>query len=173
MAVSSPFSGLSIELARGAAPIAFLIAGGVALLTATSYARLSVAYPSRGGTVTFLNETFGSGVFVGGLNVLVVAQLRRHDLAVRHGVCRVRGQPPPRPPLGTGRPSPLERHHHRDRHPQHRAGLSRGWRRGVDRGGQGGHLGLGRGRGLPAVRTGPASLRAPGRIPSPSSVVGW
>ena len=63
--------GLSIELARGAAPIAFLIAGGVALLTATSYARLSVAYPSRGGTVTFLNETFGSGVFVGGLNVLL------------------------------------------------------------------------------------------------------
>ncbi len=63
--------GLSIELARGAAPIAFLVAGGVALLTATSYARLSVAYPSRGGTVTFLNETFGSGVLVGGLNVLL------------------------------------------------------------------------------------------------------
>ena len=63
--------GLSIELARGAAPIAFLIAGSVALLTATSYARLSVAYPSRGGTVAFLNETFGSGVFVGGLNVLL------------------------------------------------------------------------------------------------------
>jgi len=63
--------GLSIELARGAAPIAFLIAGGVALLTATSYARLSVAYPSRGGTVTFLNESFGSGVFVGGLNILL------------------------------------------------------------------------------------------------------
>jgi hypothetical protein len=63
--------GLSIELARGAAPIAFLIAGGVAFLTATSYARLSVAYPSRGGTVTFLNETFGSGIFVGGLNVLL------------------------------------------------------------------------------------------------------
>ena len=63
--------GLSIELARGAAPEAFLVAGGVALLTATSYARLSVAYPSRGGTVAFLNETFGSGVFVGGLNVLL------------------------------------------------------------------------------------------------------
>jgi amino acid transporter len=63
--------GLSIELARGAAPIAFLIAGGVAFLTATSYARLSVAYPSRGGTVAFLNETFGTGVFVGGLNVLL------------------------------------------------------------------------------------------------------
>ncbi|HVA07068.1 MAG TPA: APC family permease [Acidimicrobiales bacterium] len=63
--------GLAIELARGAAPISFLTAGGVALLTATSYARLSVAYPSRGGTVAFLNETFGSGVFVGGLNVLL------------------------------------------------------------------------------------------------------
>jgi amino acid transporter len=63
--------GLAIELSRGAAPIAFLIAGGVALLTASSYARLSVVYPNRGGTITFLNETFGSGVFVGGLNVLL------------------------------------------------------------------------------------------------------
>ena len=63
--------GLSIELARGAAPLAFLIAGGVTLLTAISYARLSVALPSRGGTVTFLNEAFGVGVFVGGLNVLL------------------------------------------------------------------------------------------------------
>jgi amino acid transporter len=63
--------GLSIELARGAAPIAFLVAGGVAILTATSYARLSVAYPSRGGTITFLNQTFGTGVFVGGVNVLL------------------------------------------------------------------------------------------------------
>ncbi len=40
-------------------------------LTAISYARLSVAYPSRGGTVTFLNEAFGTGVVVGGLNVLL------------------------------------------------------------------------------------------------------
>lgn len=63
--------GLSIDLARGAAPIAFLLAGGVALLTASSYARLSVAYPSRGGTVAFLNEIFGSGVLMGGLNVLL------------------------------------------------------------------------------------------------------
>ncbi len=63
--------GLSIELAHGAAPIAFLIAGGVTILTAISYARLSVAYPSRGGTVTFLNEAFGAGVFAGGLNVLL------------------------------------------------------------------------------------------------------
>ncbi len=63
--------GLSIELARGAAPLAFLIAGGVTYLTALSYARLTVAFPSRGGTVTFLNEAFGAGVFVGGLNVLL------------------------------------------------------------------------------------------------------
>jgi amino acid transporter len=63
--------GLSVGLARGAAPIAFLVAGAVTILTAVSYARLSVAYPSRGGTVTFLNEVFGVGVFVGGLNVLL------------------------------------------------------------------------------------------------------
>jgi amino acid transporter len=63
--------GLSVELARGAAPIAFVVAGGVALLTARSYAQLSVDMPSRGGTSTYLNEVFGTGVLVGGLNVLL------------------------------------------------------------------------------------------------------
>ena len=44
----------------------------MAILSATSYARLSIAYPQdRGGTVAFLNESFGSGIFVGGLNVLL------------------------------------------------------------------------------------------------------
>lgn len=63
--------GLSAELARGAAPIAFAIAGGLALLTAASYAHLTINYPNRGGTVTFLNNAFGAGVIVGGLNVLL------------------------------------------------------------------------------------------------------
>ena len=35
--------GLSVDLAHGGAPVAFLIAGAVALVTAYSYARLSVA----------------------------------------------------------------------------------------------------------------------------------
>ncbi len=63
--------GLSVQIAGGGAPIAFLVAGGVALLTARSYARLSTSYPSRGGTVAFVNRAFGPGLFAGGINVLL------------------------------------------------------------------------------------------------------
>ena len=63
--------GLAVQLARGGTPVAFALAGGVALLTTYSYAKLSVAYPSRGGTVTFLNRAFGAGMFTGSLNVLL------------------------------------------------------------------------------------------------------
>ncbi len=65
--------GLTLELARGAAPIAFLVAGLVALATAYSYAKLSVRYPSRGGTVEFLVRGFGPGLLSGWLNVLLLA----------------------------------------------------------------------------------------------------
>jgi amino acid transporter len=63
--------GLAVQLARGGTPMAFALAGVVALLTAYSYAKLSVAYPSRGGTVTFLDRAFGAGMFTGSLNVLL------------------------------------------------------------------------------------------------------
>jgi amino acid transporter len=63
--------GLAVQLAHGGTPLAFAIAGAVALLTAYSYAHLSVAYPSRGGTVTFLDRAFGAGMFTGSLNVLL------------------------------------------------------------------------------------------------------
>ncbi len=63
--------GLAVQLARGGTPLAFLIAGLVALLTAYAYARLSVAFPSQGGTVSFLNRAFGPGTLTGGLNVLL------------------------------------------------------------------------------------------------------
>ena len=63
--------GLAVEFARGGTPLAFALAGAVALLTAYAYARLSVAYPSRGGTVTFLDRAFGSGALTGSLNVLL------------------------------------------------------------------------------------------------------
>ncbi|HIK31762.1 MAG TPA: amino acid permease [Oscillatoriales cyanobacterium M59_W2019_021] len=63
--------GLSVKLAQGGAPIAFAIAGIVALLTAYAYVRLSVTFPSRGGTVAFLNEAFGTGIFTGGTNLLL------------------------------------------------------------------------------------------------------
>jgi amino acid transporter len=63
--------GLAVQLARGGTPMAFLLAGMVALITSYSYARLSIAYPSQGGTVEFLNQAFGPGVITGGLNVLL------------------------------------------------------------------------------------------------------
>jgi amino acid transporter len=63
--------GLAVQLARGGAPLAFLVAGAVALLTSYSYARLSVALPSQGGTVTFLDRAFGPGVITGALNILL------------------------------------------------------------------------------------------------------
>lgn len=43
----------------------------MALLTSYSYAKLSVAYPSPGGTVEFLNHGLGTGLITGSLNVLL------------------------------------------------------------------------------------------------------
>ncbi len=63
--------GLAVELSHGGAPLSFALAGIVAILTAYSYAKLSVAYPSQGGTVEFLNQAFGSGVLAGSANVLL------------------------------------------------------------------------------------------------------
>jgi amino acid transporter len=63
--------GLSVQLTRGAAPVAFLIAGLVALVTSYSYTRLSVTYPNEGGTVAFLDNAFGPGLFTGTMNVLL------------------------------------------------------------------------------------------------------
>lgn len=63
--------GLAVSMARGATPVAFALAGGVALLTAYSYAKLSVAYPSQGGTVVFLDRAFGMDSLVGGLNFVL------------------------------------------------------------------------------------------------------
>ena len=63
--------GLAVQLAHGGTPVAFALAGVVALLTAYSYAKLSVAYPSRGGSVTFLDRAFGAGMWTGTLNVLL------------------------------------------------------------------------------------------------------
>ncbi|AEM39752.1 DNA polymerase beta domain protein region [Pyrolobus fumarii 1A] len=65
--------GLTLELARGAAPLAFLFAGLVALITAYSYAKLSVRYPSEGGTVEFIVRAFGRSFISGWLNILLLA----------------------------------------------------------------------------------------------------
>jgi hypothetical protein len=63
--------GLSVQLARGGTPVAFAVAGLVALITAASYARLSVRYAGPGGTVVFLDRVFGNSMGVGALNVLL------------------------------------------------------------------------------------------------------
>jgi amino acid transporter len=63
--------GLSVELAGGGAPVAFLIAGIIALVTSYSYARLSVRFPSQGGTVAFLDRAFGPGLMTGSANILL------------------------------------------------------------------------------------------------------
>jgi amino acid transporter len=63
--------GLAVQLAHGGTPIAFALAGMIALVTAYSYVKLSVRYPSQGGTVEFLNQAFGAGLLTGGLNVLL------------------------------------------------------------------------------------------------------
>ncbi len=63
--------GLAVQLSGGATPIAFFIAGLIALITSYSYAKLTVTYPSPGGTVEFLNRAFGKGVITGSLNILL------------------------------------------------------------------------------------------------------
>ncbi len=64
-------TGLTVQLVRGAAPIAFVVAGAVALLTAWSYWRLTLRFPSAGGTVEFLNRAYGPGPLTGALNILL------------------------------------------------------------------------------------------------------
>ncbi len=63
--------GLSVELAKGGTPVAFLVAGVIAFLTSYSYAKLSLAFPNTGGTVEFINQGYGRNVFSGGLNNLL------------------------------------------------------------------------------------------------------
>ncbi len=63
--------GLAATLAGGATPVAFLVAGVVALLTAYSYAKLTVAYPSEGGTIIFIDRAFGVDLCTGGINNLL------------------------------------------------------------------------------------------------------
>ncbi len=63
--------GLAVLLAQGGTPIAFLLAGLLALITSYSYVNLSRTYPDRGGTVKFINQGFGKSVFSGALNNLL------------------------------------------------------------------------------------------------------
>jgi amino acid transporter len=62
--------GLTVQVAGAGAYLSFVVGGVVAALTGFSYARLSVAVHSRGGTATFLDRAFGVRV-AGPLNVLL------------------------------------------------------------------------------------------------------
>ena len=63
--------GEAVSLAHGATPIAFAVAGVVALLSAYSYAKLSIVYKSEGGTVTFIDKAFGDNVLSGSINLML------------------------------------------------------------------------------------------------------
>ena len=63
--------GIAVVLTQGGAPLAFAFGGVVALLTAYSYSRLSVTYPSEGGTVIFIDKAFGVDILTGTLNNLL------------------------------------------------------------------------------------------------------
>lgn len=65
-------TGLTVQITRGGAPIAFLIAGIVALLTSYSYLKLTLSFPGEGGTVDFLNRAFGTGIITGAANIMLL-----------------------------------------------------------------------------------------------------
>ena len=78
--------GLAVADARGSAWLSFLVAGIVALLTAYSYSKLSVAFPSEGGTVAFLNRGFGGGFLSEPAEHPAGAELHRDHGALRERV---------------------------------------------------------------------------------------
>ena len=63
--------GLAVQLARGGAPLAFALAGIVALVTAYSYARLAVLFPARAGRWRFWTRPSARGWLTGTLNMLL------------------------------------------------------------------------------------------------------
>jgi len=63
--------GEAVSLAHGATYMAFIAAGLVALLTSYSYAKLSVAYQNRGGTVVFIDNAFKKNLFSGSVNLML------------------------------------------------------------------------------------------------------
>ena len=64
--------GLSLQLAGTAAFLAFLFAGLVALATGYSYAKLSVEFPSKGGTIEFLAKGIRNQLLLGTLSIMLL-----------------------------------------------------------------------------------------------------
>ncbi len=63
--------GEAVSLAHSATTFAFFVAGFVALLTSYSYAKLSVYFQNRGGTVTFIDGAFGHNLLSGSVNLML------------------------------------------------------------------------------------------------------
>ena len=63
--------GEAVSLAHGATFVAFFTAGLVALLTSYSYAKLSVHYQNRGGTVVFVDNAFNHNLLSGSVNLML------------------------------------------------------------------------------------------------------
>ncbi len=63
--------GLSIKIAGGLAPVAFSIAGLIALLTAYSYAKFSYYHPCMGGTIEYIAMGLNKEQIVGYLSTLL------------------------------------------------------------------------------------------------------
>lgn len=63
--------GEAVSLAHGATVLAFIFAGVVAALTSYSYAKLSVTYQNRGGTVVFIDTAFGHNLLSGSINFML------------------------------------------------------------------------------------------------------
>ncbi len=63
--------GEAVSFAHGATELAFLFAGVVAFLTSYSYAKLSVKFQNRGGTVVFIDNAFNHNILSGSLNFML------------------------------------------------------------------------------------------------------
>jgi len=63
--------GVAAQVSGNALYISFIIAGGVALLSTYSFARLGATFPTAGGPVEFLIKGLGDGILSGGFNILL------------------------------------------------------------------------------------------------------
>ncbi len=61
--------GLAVNKATGATPIAFGIAGIIAMITAYTYSILAKSIKNKGGTSSYINEAFGKNIFPEGLTI--------------------------------------------------------------------------------------------------------
>ena len=65
--------GLSVSLAKGECLSLFFVVISITLSSACSYSKLSIAFRDKEGTVRFINEGLGLGVFRGVLNNMLWA----------------------------------------------------------------------------------------------------